>query len=286
MKILILGNNGQLGKTLVKELSSKFTNTLSLSRSELDFNDSEFEDKLLNIDFDILINAAALHNLSEAEKNPFDAFMINSFIPQKIAKVCELKKSILFHFSSDYVFSGKNSNPYFEHSDTSPLNIYGHSKVIGEHLISSTFDNYYIFRISSLFSSYKTSNKIGFIDAIIKKAREEQRIEVVSDQMMSPTSSNLVAKTIDFFITNNPPFGTYHLRNQEILSWYDYCLDILNYLKIDIETIPKKYDQLKSDVKRPIYSVMNIDKIESVLGSKIDSYKKDLYLYLDKKIDL
>lgn len=283
MKILVLGKNGQLGKTILAHLSNKHIDINALTSSDLNFLDEDFDKKLSQLDFDILINAAAFHNLDEAELDPLKSFLINSLSLKKIAKVCKEKKAILFHFSTDYIFSGSSKIPYEEDFEASPLNIYGHTKLLGETLVQSSFDSYFIFRVSSLFSPYNASNKKNFIDAIVEKAKKNEELKIVSNQIMSPTSTNLISSTVNYFIENLPPFGIYHLRNKDEISWYDYGKNILNYLNIKTKIIPTNYSDMNFKVQRPLYSVMNINKIENCLGHIIDSYENDLYDYLKNR---
>ena len=125
---------------------------------------------LESLEFDYLINSTGYHKTDEVEDNADLAFLVNSFSVRELAKICEKKNATLIHFSTDYVFGGvQHSEPISEEGITSPLNIYGSSKLMGENLIRHELESHFICRVSSLFGEAGSSGKGGnFVEAIFR----------------------------------------------------------------------------------------------------------------------
>ena len=152
MKVLLLGASGQLGTSLINFLK----NHEILNYLERFKQSDKFYNGIKELDFDVLINCVALHDLGICEEDNSLADSINTEIPSKLSEICELKKKKFIHFSTDYVFDGKTKDSYSEDDTTNPLNYYAISKQNGEKLILKN-NNSLIFRVSSLFG--KRRNK-------------------------------------------------------------------------------------------------------------------------------
>src|ERR1700688_2235244 len=132
MRILILGAGGRLGGALTREYKKKFDVT-AFTHSQIDFaNFDELAETVSRIDFDLLINCAALTNVDLCEEQPDQAFRVNAEAPGLLAEICSQKKAKLIHFSTDYVFDGEKRKPYSETDVAKPISVYGASKRTGE----------------------------------------------------------------------------------------------------------------------------------------------------------
>lgn len=278
MKILITGSSGQLGTSLCKSLQKHEIIEFNSRFSENDI----FFDQIKNIDFDVLINCVALHDLNICQKDKQLSDIINTNIPFKLSEICKIKKKKFIHFSTDYVFDGFNDNDYLESDLTNPLNYYGLSKYNGEKLITT---NQYslIFRVSSLFGVRRNVSSKNFIEKIIDLSKKVDLINMVNDQIMNPTSTNLISdifnKNINSILKLN---GIFHLCNKGGTTWFEFTKFIFEKLKIKTKLEPINYKDLKSDINRPLNTTLSTKKIEKSLNININNWEEDLIKYLNE----
>lgn len=283
MKVLLLGSNGQLGSAILNKLK-KECKVISPSKKSLNFLDPDATRKINKINFDYLINCVALQNLDFAEKNPLLTFKINTDFVLKLSKICKKKNAVFVHFSTDYVYKSKRKLNR-ETDKIKPLNIYALSKENAEKKIKSNHKKFFIFRIASLFGIKPPSGKKdNFIDSIIKKANKNEKLKIVNNQFMSPTSAKLVAEVIEKLIKKKiSKYGIYNLASDGKCSWYEFANKILKIVGIKNKIIPVKYNQLKLKIKRPLNTSLDISKVKR--NFKINIKKWDYYLqdYLKEK---
>ena len=277
-KILIFGKNGQLSKTFHLAFSEN-KNILQLSSKEVNFLNPYLIPFIVK-DFkpDFIINTSAYTNVNNAEINPEEAFAINSEALKIIAEATKLNKSILIHYSTDYIFDGTKKKKYTPSDIPNPQNIYGKSKLAGEQNILKSGCSFFIFRISWLMSEYGNN----FIKTIISKIKKENDLFIVNDQIGSPISSNLVAKITAEILSsnNNTKFNqVFHLSTKGQVSWYDIAIhveNILNKVVHNKKIFPIKSCEYSSEVFRPKNSLFDHSDIESNLSKKLPFWKDDI----------
>src|SRR5437588_2417087 len=190
MKIVIVGSSGRLGSALMREYKEKF-GVRGISHGQLDLAKPEqLRDKLSSLDFDVLINAAAFTNVDLCETQRDQAFRINAEAPRILAEICRDKNAKLIHFSTDYVFDGEKSEPYIESDPANPISVYGESKRAGEQFVLQTTDRHLIVRVSWVFGPERPS----FIDAMIKRACEDEHVEAITNKFSAPTYTRDIAQ--------------------------------------------------------------------------------------------
>src|SRR5437763_16100477 len=151
MEIVILGAGGRLGAALAREYREKF-NVVAFSHTQLDLaNAKQIREKLSALDFDVLINCAAVTNVDLCESQREQAFAINAEAPRLLAQICSEKKAKLIHFSTDYVFDGEKGQPYVETDRAKPISVYGESKRAGEENVLAMQDRHFVVRVSWVF---------------------------------------------------------------------------------------------------------------------------------------
>src|SRR5438270_6329305 len=183
MNIVIVGSGGRLGAALMRKYRKEF-DTVGLNRSLFDLaKPNQVRDRLGPLEFDLLFNCAAMTNVDLCESKPAEAFAINAEAPKVLAEICRDKGAKLIHFSTDYVFDGKKREPYLEEDPAEPISVYGESKRAGEKFVLQTNDRHLVVRVSWVFGPERPS----FIDAMIKRAREQEKIEAVADKLSTPT---------------------------------------------------------------------------------------------------
>ena len=285
MKLLITGCNGQLGnemRVLAKDYSQhQFTFT---DIEELDISNFDVLEKYLKKDIpDCIINCAAYTAVDKAEGEKEKAFLINSVAAKNLAELTSKFNALLVHISSDYIFDGKNSKPYVETDSSNPKSLYGKTKLNGEVEIVFNAKKAIIVRTSWLYSSFG----INFVKTILEKGKEKGELNVVSDQIGTPTYARDLAKTIleiipDYHPKNNTEI--YHFSNEGVASWYDFAKEILQLANIKCKVNPVETKDYHTAAQRPQYSLLNKTKIKKEFNIQIPYWKDSLKECIQKII--
>ena len=257
MRLLIIGANGQLGSDFVRYQNQLGYEAIALMRKDIDISIKESVYEALNkYDFDIIINTAAYHGKNAYNDDlPQKHYAINAFGAYYLANYTKEKNKILVHISTDYVFSGNSlsSNKSFCEQDLpKPANLYATSKLAGEHLIQMVWDKYFIFRVASLYGHKGCSakNSSNFVEMVINKLSKGEKMQIVDDIFMSPTSTkSVVFKTLEVIKTDK--YGLYHLAGAGSCSWYEFACEIAKTMDLPLELItPSNTNQIKQEVER------------------------------------
>jgi dTDP-4-dehydrorhamnose reductase len=190
----------------------------------------------------------------------------------------------LIYISTDFVFDGRRKSPYKESDRTNPLSIYADSKLKGEAAVKRALKKYFIVRTGWL---YGRQGK-NFVDTILKKAKTEDVLKVVNDQVGSPTNTRdlakairyLLSKTFSSFVIRRSSFGTYHVSNSGSVSWYDYAKEILKLSGSRTKVMPISSKDLDRPAKRPRMSVLDNSKFIGLTGYKTRSWQEALKEYV------
>ncbi|MCL5071167.1 MAG: dTDP-4-dehydrorhamnose reductase [Actinobacteria bacterium] len=287
LKITILGAGGQLGSDLVKVLGqSSNIDIYPLTHQDIDILDSKnclkiFDGQQPNI----IINTAAYHKVDEVELNPRKAFATNAIAPKIISEYCAKYGIINVFISTDYVFgldAGRHT-PYQENDLPGPINVYGVSKLAGEHFTRLGSPKHFIIRTTGLFGVAGTSGKGGnFIERMIKLAQENKNIQVVDDQILSPTYTLDLANQLALLIkTGN--FGTYHITSEGECSWYELTKEIFTLLKLKPHLSRVKSTNFTTVAKRPHYSALDNHNLKLLNLNFMHPWKESLKIYLTEK---
>jgi len=287
MKILVIGKNSQLGKSIHKIVTSNEQNSefVFVGREALDLSSQDSIISYLNNNsFDIIINCAAYTAVDKAEKEVELANYINHLAISKIAEISNEHKVKLIHISTDFIFDGVSEKAYLESDDPSPLNIYGKSKLAGEVAVCAAMQkNAIIIRTSWLYSEYSNN----FVDTILRKAQKFDELSVVSDQFSSPTNASDLAKVI-IQIINHKKFRNhdqstqiYHYSSYGVCSWFEFAKEILELANIDCQVNPIETKDYLTAAKRPKYSFLNTNKIVKGFGLEIPFWKDSLKVSID-----
>jgi len=275
-KVLVTGANGQLGKT-IKELYASNEDKIHFTfatKKDLDISIiSEIEEFFKTNDFDYCINCAAYTNVEQAELNPDLAFKINAEAVKNLASTCKKTNTVLIHISTDYVFDGEKQTPYLESDITNPINEYGKSKRLGEQYIQEILQKHFIIRTSWLYSEYGKN----FMRTMLRLSKEKSELNVVSDQIGTPTYAKDLARVI-FVIINSKSiqFGIYNYSNEGIANWYDFAKTIFEFSNIKIKLNPIKTETYPTLAMRPKHCVLDKSKIAINFNIKIPFWRNSL----------
>ncbi|MGK7933086.1 MAG: dTDP-4-dehydrorhamnose reductase [Microcystaceae cyanobacterium] len=267
--ILLIGADGQVGTELKASLS-QLGEVYPFTRSTLDLTqDEQISATIQEINPQLIVNAAAYTAVDKAESEPELAHQINAIAPKIIATEAQKNNAFFLHISTDYVFDGQKNTPYLETDKTNPLSVYGKSKLAGESAIQTVTDNYCILRTAWV---YGVAGKGNFVKTMLCLGKERPKLNVVMDQVGSPTWSYDIAITITQLLSKQAK-GIYHFTNSGVISWYDFAMAIFEEAKalnipLTIEQVlPITTAEYPTPAKRPAYSVLSSKKVSDVLGN-------------------
>jgi dTDP-4-dehydrorhamnose reductase len=285
MRIVILGADGRLGAALRRDYRENF-DAVGLNRAQLDLAKSDqIRDRLSSFEFDVLINCAAMTNVDLCESKQAEAFAVNADAPKVLAEICTEKNAKLIHFSTDYVFDGEKREPYIEDDVARPISVYGESKRAGEENVIAMQDRHLVVRVSWVFGPDRPS----FIDAMIKRARAEEKIDAVADKFSTPTFTSDIAKMLTQFFDVDVPDGILHFANSGECSWQEYAQHALDCCRAaGVPLKAKSVGALKlGDMKnwvarRPVYSVLSTGKYAKLTGAIPRSWRDAVSDYIER----
>ena len=288
MDIMILGGSGQLGKTIYRELKNDFE-VICLSKSEASItNESEIKKAVCKNNPKFIINCAAYTNVELAEIEKKKANSVNYEGVRNLTEAAKLNDACLIHFSTDYVFDGKKKSPYLETDKTNPINEYGSSKLRGETHIVNNIENFFIFRVSGIFSKYGEN----FVKSMIR-LKDKEQLAIVSDQIMKPSSATFIAHFLKNNLLNNnfvlSNAGLYNLPSPgPQISWQEFAEIIFKEMHKQklIKKIPKIIPILSKDynslVLRPKFSVLSNSKVKKKFMLGKINFKESLKIELKR----
>ncbi len=281
MKIILIGKTGQLGGDILRNNTGH--DIIAPGRAELDILSAEsINDSILRYAPDAVINTAAFHNVPLCETEPATAFLTNCVAVRNLAAACSRAGALFVTFSSDYVFGGDKRTPYQEDDRPAPLQIYGMSRLVGEHAALATApDRAIVIRTCGLYGASGAQSKGGnFVDNRIKDAKTLTSMEMGSDQIVSPTSTDDLSKAVLQLIKhrNHAP-GIYHLANEGECSWYEFTKAIFDIMGFSIQVIPVDRGGRSGDMRRPLYSALGNTKARA-LGISLPPWRDALKRYL------
>jgi len=276
-KILVTGGNGQLGSE-IKELSSSFTNDsfFFTDTSNLDITNHAVVAAFIKTNnIDVIVNCAAYTAVDKAESEPELADAINHLAVKNLAIIAKERGAKLIHISTDYVFDGTGHKPYVETDIPNPQSVYGQTKLDGELAIQAVNpSNSIIIRTSWVYSNFGSN----FVKTMLRLGKEHEKINVVSDQVGSPTYAGDLAKVILKILPTikNEQVAIYHFANSGTCSWSEFAKAIFEIKGLKVMVHPILTSQYPTIAKRPKYSVLGTDKILMGFGICIPTWRDSL----------
>lgn len=284
MKILLLGKDGQVGHELRHALSS-LGELVACGRSEADLTRT---DELVTLVWrerpDVIVNAAAYTAVDKAESEPDLAARINAHAVAVLAREAKAVDAWLVHYSTDYVFDGERQGAYREDDPTTPLNVYGRTKLAGEDAIQASGCRYLVFRTSWVYGTHGHN----FVKTILRLAAERDELNVVVDQRGAPTSAELIAavtaRAITAAVGGAMPPGIYHLAPTGETTWHGFAQRIVRLacraglaLRLTSEGVrPIATEAYPTPARRPRNSRLDTSRLADVLGLTLPDWRDDV----------
>lgn len=279
-KYLVLGAKGQLGQELVRQLKSADAEIIAADYEECDISDASALVALFDglNDVDAVFNAAAFTAVDAAEEQADKAMAINGLGAGYVAAACREIDARLIHFSTDFVFGAGHCSPIEESAKPDPLSVYGATKLAGEELALQNHSATAVIRTCGLYSRWGRN----FVRSIAHFAQERGEVQVVADQMISPTPVTALAK-VAIALAEQALFvgGIYHGTAHGECSWYEFASAIVEHLDIDATVEATTAEEWGAPARRPEYSVLENRRL-AVMGLDLfGPWREELVAFLD-----
>ncbi len=286
MKVLITGSNGQLGSE-INELAADYLKLDGIFKDlpELDICNIEALEKfIIDNQINAVINCAAYTEVDKAEEDEVVAKKVNSDGVKNLVNALQKINGKLIHISTDYVFDGNNSEPYKESDPVFPVGVYGETKRAGELAVINSKIDGIVIRSSWLYSTFGNN----FLKTMLNLGKEKESLNVISDQIGTPTYAKNLAKTcLDILsISGSGKMSKkgkiYHYSNTGFASWYDFAVLIMKIAKLNCKVNPIQTKDYPTLAKRPYYSVLDKTKIKKDFNVEIPNWRESLEECINK----
>ena len=276
MKILVTGKNGQLGYDVLKALSLNGIEGIGADIEEFDLTDQEQTSKyIIDNKPGAVIHCAAYTAVDRAEDEPEKCYKINVEGTLNVAIACKKIGAKLLYVSTDYVFSGMGAGPYETDSMPEPLSVYGKTKYEGENTVRNNTDKHFIIRTSWVFGK----NGNNFVKTMLKLGLERDSLNVVSDQIGSPTYTVDLAKLIVNIILTEK-YGTYHGTNEGYCNWAEFAAEIMQQSGLKTKIVPINTEQYPTKAIRPKKSQLSKRSLSDAGFERLPKWQDALRRYL------
>ena len=253
-KILLIGANGMFGQDAAPIFAAAGYEVTKATRADFDItNLPQVEKFFSDKTFDFVINAAAYTKVDDAEKEKDLAFAVNAIGAKNVAIASAQKNIPVVFISTDYVFDGEKTSPYFPTDLVNPKTIYGASKLAGEENVKAANPRHFIVRTSWLYGKFGKN----FVDTMLNIAKNQKVLKVVNDQFGCPTWTCDLANGIKKLIESDVEFGTYQICGKGVLSWFDFAKKIFEIAQVDVEVLPVTTAEFPRPAPRPKFSAMD-----------------------------
>ena len=278
-RALIIGGNGQLGQCL-KNVDPGSLDMVFLSSAEANILEASSLTSVFDTyQPDLIINCAAYTAVDLAEDEPLKAAAINAQGPQLLAELCFASDIPLIHISTDFVFDGSTPVPLVETDYAGPVSVYGKTKLQGEMGIIKSTSRHLIIRTSWLYSEHGSN----FLKTMLRLGKERERLEVVCDQIGSPTyAMDLAEAIVSIASRQDLTYGVFHYSNEGVASWYDFACEIFRKSGLKVQVKPVRSSQFPTKATRPKFSVMDKSKIKGAYGLSIPHWVESLEKCISK----
>lgn len=286
MKALVIGAEGQLGSEVCRAFGEGEVHRADLDGGgiHLDLRDAAHVRRLIVDELrpDAVINCAAAHNVPQCEEDPGLAFAVNAAGVRGLARACHTAGARLVHVSTDYVFGQGGTRPYLETDLPAPLNVYGASKLAGEHLAAAECPDHVIIRTAAIYGPAPCRAKGGknFVGTMLDLARRNPEVRVVTDEITTPTYTVPLARQMRLLAEKGAP-GLYHCTCKGACSWYEFAEAIFEDTGTPAVLVEAKSAEFQSAVRRPSYSVLDNRNARSQGLEIMPGWREALREYLE-----
>jgi len=287
MKLVVIGANGQLGSDVVAAFSANGDDVAQLTHSDIEVADLDSVSRALrDLRPHVVVNTAAMHHVENCEREPEKAFAVNALGPRNLAVVTRQSGAVLMHVSTDYVFDGSKGSPYVEDDAPRPLNVYGVTKLAGEHFVRCTNEKHFVIRTSALYGTRPCRAKGGlnFVELMLNLARERGEASVVDSEIVTPTSTAEVARQL-VVLSRSERYGLYHATAEGSCSWYGFAREIFVSTGARVDLKVASASDFLAKVPRPRYSVLENRALKARGLNGFGPWQNALHKYLGQRTE-
>jgi len=294
--LLLFGATGQVGRELLRALAP-LGPVVAPRRDEADLTKPQRLRDVIRAARPIaVVNAAAVTNVDQAEREPMLARAVNAIAPGVMGEEARRVGAVVVHYSTDYVFDGTATTPYDERARPNPINLYGQTKLAGEQSVAASDAAHFIIRTSWVYSA----DGNGFVPTFVRQLKGSGPVRVVSDQIGSPTWSRSLANTTaamlrsillpDNLQLSPEDWGVYHLGGAGVGSRLDIAREVVSALaplaaEPPPEVIPISAADFNAVAKRPTYSALSNDRASRRFGLRLDPWRLEIRRMLDSGLE-
>jgi dTDP-4-dehydrorhamnose reductase len=260
MRLLVTGGAGMLGQAVAAVATRLGHDVIALSRAELDITDSDHVRRVVAAaEPRAVVNCAAWTDVDGAETAEAAAAAVNADGAGNVARAAAESGARLVHVSTDYVFDGQKRSPWVESDPVGPVGAYGRSKLAGEEEVATASEDYAIVRTAWLFGA----GGRNFVDTILTLGREREEVEVVTDQIGSPTWSAHLAEALVEVAERRGDVGVFHAAGAGACSWYELAVEVFDRAGVRCRVLPTTSERYSRLAQRPAYSVLDTERAEA-----------------------
>jgi dTDP-4-dehydrorhamnose reductase len=280
VKVAVIGPRGQLGSALCEAFRRRAVDCVELDHGRVEVTDPQSVlVALRDARPAAVVNTAAFHKVDACEEDPKRAFEVNALGALHVARACREAGARCVYVSTDYVFDGAKAEPYLEEDLPNPLNVYGASKLAGEHLVVQTCPDALVVRVASLFGGLGSRGKgTNFVLTVLERARRGEALRVVDDVRMSPTYAEDAAAAIVELVAGGAS-GVFHVVNKGACSWYELAVRVLELAGLRVPVHPVPQEAYPARARRPRNSALSTAKLEA-RGLRLPPWEDAVQRYL------
>lgn len=278
MRIVVTGVMGQLGYDVVRELKSRgYDDIQGIDIDDLDITNKEYVKSYFKTNQpDAIIHCAAYTAVDKAEDNETLCMNVNVNGTKNLVEQAKKYNAKFVYISTDYVFDGEKQTSYDTDDRPNPKSVYGKSKHLGE-LETLKWEKHFIVRISWAFGK----NGSNFVKTMLRLGKEKTSLNVVSDQIGSPTYTHDLSRLLVDFIETDK-YGIYQASNEGTCSWYEFAKEIFRLSNIKIPVSPILTSEYPTRAKRPLYSILSKSKLDEKGFKRLPDWRDALKRYLEE----
>lgn len=284
MRIAVIGGQGQLGSDVVR-LARHHGNEVEVwSHREVPVESADAVDRAVaDREPDAVVNCAAFHDLLACEREPLQAFAVNSVGALNVARSTAQARAINVYISTDYVFDGRRRTPYNEDYPPNPLSVYAASKLSGELLTRSYSDRSLVLRVSGLYGAVPCRAKgENFITKMLRLSSSGEELKIVDDEVLSPTPTAVIAARL-LELLDLEAQGLYHLTSEGECSWFEFASEIFRLVEQEVRIRPVSSSYFGAAVSRPAYSVLANQRLSELEVEPMPHWRTGLQEFLGRQ---
>lgn len=285
MRVVVTGAAGRLGAVMARELAAAGHQVTALTRAELDIRHAQPVQLVMRMMRpDVIVNCSAYNAVDAAERDPAAALAVNAHGPAALAAAaCDIGARLV-HYSTDFVFDGRASEPYSEDAPASPLSVYGASKLEGEQEVRR-LPEHYILRVASLFGGASHTSQRSTIDYFAESLVDGTAVRAATDRTVSPSHVDDVVRVTRGLIEEHAPYGTYHCVASGATTWYEVAHEIARQLGVHGPVYAITANDVPGAAPRPRFCALSNQKLID-LGVDMPTWKVAIARHLASRSDL